>query len=193
MLLLFYARLVYHPNITILTKFSKGGHLKMLQKLKERKGQDGFTIIEVLIVLAIAGLIMLVVFLAVPALQRNSRNTQRNNDVASIVGAMNEYINNSGGQLPASCTGATPCAFLANAKLGYFAADTNTNFVYTRNASATAVVAPTNIENIAVGSFSTCNSTGTAASTTNATSRSVAIVYLVETGSGTQAQCKTIQ
>jgi prepilin-type N-terminal cleavage/methylation domain-containing protein len=37
----------------------------MLNKIQKRK-EDGFTIIEVLIVLAIAGLIMLVVFLAVP-------------------------------------------------------------------------------------------------------------------------------
>ena len=43
-----------------------------------KKRAEGFTIIEVLIVLAIAGLILLVVFLAVPALQRNARNTQRN-------------------------------------------------------------------------------------------------------------------
>jgi prepilin-type N-terminal cleavage/methylation domain-containing protein len=41
------------------------------------KKADGFTIIEVMIVLAIAGLIMLVVFLAVPSLQRNSRNEPR--------------------------------------------------------------------------------------------------------------------
>ena len=59
------------------------GHLHM-SNIKNRK--DGFTIIEVLIVLAIAGLIMLIVFLAVPALQRNSRNTQRKNDVANILG-----------------------------------------------------------------------------------------------------------
>ena len=40
----------------------------MLNKIK--KDNKGFTIIEVLIVLAIAGLIMLTVFLAVPSLQR---------------------------------------------------------------------------------------------------------------------------
>ena len=40
----------------------------MLNKLK-KSDKDGFTIIEVMIVLAIAGLILLIVFLAVPALQ----------------------------------------------------------------------------------------------------------------------------
>jgi prepilin-type N-terminal cleavage/methylation domain-containing protein len=38
----------------------------MLKKLK--KSDSGFTIIEVMIVLAIAGLILLIVFLAVPAM-----------------------------------------------------------------------------------------------------------------------------
>jgi prepilin-type N-terminal cleavage/methylation domain-containing protein len=44
----------------------------MLGNLKKYKtGHDGFTIIEVLIVLAIAGLIMVVVFLAVPNLEKS--------------------------------------------------------------------------------------------------------------------------
>lgn len=60
----------------------------------------GFTIIEVLIVLAIAGLILLIVFLAVPALQRNSRNTQYKNDAAALIGAATEFSNNSQGAIP---------------------------------------------------------------------------------------------
>lgn len=71
----------------------------MRSKLGKSKSQ-GFTIIEVLIVLAIAGLILLIVFLAIPALQRNSRNTQRNNDVASLLGGMSEYVTNNNGRLP---------------------------------------------------------------------------------------------
>jgi prepilin-type N-terminal cleavage/methylation domain-containing protein len=59
--------------------------------LKHRRG--GFTIIEVMIVLAIAGLILLIVFLAVPALQRNSRNYQRKVAVNAAWSAMHEYYN----------------------------------------------------------------------------------------------------
>lgn len=73
----------------------------MLSKYRQKR-QEGFTIIEVLIVLAIAGLILLVVFLAVPALQRNNRNTQRDNDVANILGGLSEYVNNNSGRLPAT-------------------------------------------------------------------------------------------
>jgi prepilin-type N-terminal cleavage/methylation domain-containing protein len=79
---------------------NKGGHLNMLSNIKKRT--EGFTIIEVLIVLAIAGLILLIVFLAVPALQRNSRNTQRKNDAAAILGSANEFMNNNNGTAPTS-------------------------------------------------------------------------------------------
>ena len=48
-----------------------------------RKQKDeGFTIIEVVLVLAIAALIMLMVFIALPELQRNQRDTERKNDIS---------------------------------------------------------------------------------------------------------------
>ena len=73
----------------------------MLQKLKVRQqDRKGFTIIEVMIVLAIAGLIMLIVFLAVPALQRTARNTTRKNDASAIAAAVADFIDNNGGSLP---------------------------------------------------------------------------------------------
>lgn len=71
----------------------------MYQNLKKRT--EGFTIIEVLIVLAIAGLIMLIVFLAVPALQRNSRNNARNNDASRIASAITECLANRNNQTTA--------------------------------------------------------------------------------------------
>lgn len=70
----------------------------MLKKLKDQN--SGFTIIEVLIVLAIVGLIMLIVFMAVPALNRNKRNTQSRNDVALYLGAVQEWSNNNNGNVP---------------------------------------------------------------------------------------------
>lgn len=69
----------------------------MLQKLKKR--ESGFTIIEVLIVLAIAGLIMLIVFLAVPALQRSSRNRGRENDASLLATAINDCVTNNNGKI----------------------------------------------------------------------------------------------
>ncbi len=64
------------------------------------KKSEGFTIIEVLIVLAIAGLIMLIVFLAVPALQRTSKNNQRRSDASHLAGLVNEHMSNNNGKIP---------------------------------------------------------------------------------------------
>ncbi|MCY4010791.1 MAG: type II secretion system protein [Candidatus Saccharibacteria bacterium] len=61
---------------------------------------SGFTIVEVMIVLAIAGLILAVVFIAVPALQRNQRNSARQNDVAYIKAQLNQLVANNGNRLP---------------------------------------------------------------------------------------------
>ena len=59
-----------------------------------------FTIIEVVLVLAIAGLIFLMVFIALPALQRNQRDTQRKNDMSRLKTAMDSYKANNRGKVP---------------------------------------------------------------------------------------------
>ena len=60
----------------------------------------GFTIIEVVLVLAIAGLIFLMVFLALPALQRSQRDTQRKDDLSRLVSAATAFRSNQGGTSP---------------------------------------------------------------------------------------------
>jgi prepilin-type N-terminal cleavage/methylation domain-containing protein len=164
-------------------------------KSKLQKQEKGFTIIEVLIVLAIAGLIILIVFLAVPSLQRNSRNTQRKNDIAALAGAMNEFINNNNGALPATCTaGATGCGddqWVTNA--GTLGSYTNTAIAFTNNTAAPTTVptAPANGDSVTAHSFVKC--AGTTATTTGATRRSVVLLYSVESGGGNfAAQCTEI-
>lgn len=63
------------------------------------KSKKGFTIIEVVLVLAIAGLIFLMVFIALPALQRSQRNTQRRDDYSMLVTAVNNYMASNNGKL----------------------------------------------------------------------------------------------
>ena len=67
---------------------------------KSQGDLGGFTIIEVVLVLAIAGLIFLMVFIALPALQRSQRDTQRRNDLARISTGINNYQTNNNGKLP---------------------------------------------------------------------------------------------
>ncbi len=65
-----------------------------------KTNKKGFTIIEVVLVLAIAGLIFLMVFIALPALQRSQRNTQREDDIARFLTAVNDYQTNNSGKTP---------------------------------------------------------------------------------------------
>ncbi|MFZ1706447.1 MAG: type II secretion system protein [Candidatus Nanogingivalis sp.] len=62
--------------------------------------KPAFTIIEVVLVLAIAGLIFLMVFIALPALQRNQRDTQRKNDIGRVLTAVQKYQANNRGNMP---------------------------------------------------------------------------------------------
>lgn len=64
--------------------------------------KKGFTIIEVVLVLAIAALIFLMVFIALPALQRNQRDQARKQDVTNVAGAVNSYTGNNRGAFPDS-------------------------------------------------------------------------------------------
>jgi len=86
---------------------------KLTNKLNSQKGQSGFTIIEVLIVLAIAGLILVAVLLAVPALQRNQRNTTYKNNANAAAAAVNEFKSNNSGSNPAVATSSTELIALA--------------------------------------------------------------------------------
>lgn len=64
----------------------------------------GFTIIEVVLVLAIAGLIFLMVFIALPALQSGQRDTSRKNDVGAVATAVSNYTANNRGNFPSTGT-----------------------------------------------------------------------------------------
>jgi len=63
---------------------------------------NGFTIIEVVLVLAIAALIFLMVFIALPALQRNQRDTARKTIVGKVASAITSYQSNNRGINPAN-------------------------------------------------------------------------------------------
>jgi len=154
----------------------------MLQKLKQQKS-DGFTIIEVLIVLAIAGLILLIVFLAVPNLQRNSRNTQRKNDVQSILGAISEYESNNAGGLPTAysdgnITGTGSAS--AGVKLGYY-----TDVAFADGKSS--AVGPLSGDTVEIVTGAQCDTGG---KTKAGSARQVAALYQTETSSGFSATCQ---
>jgi prepilin-type N-terminal cleavage/methylation domain-containing protein len=153
---------------------------------KNRKAHDsnrGFTIIEVLIVLAIAGLILLIVFLAVPALQRNSRNTAIKNDVQNVVGGVSEYQGANNGALPKSVTsdGSGSVTYKGSSTTG-----NETSIKIQGSTEVTTVTAaPTSapepgIVNVVLGKK--CNSD-------DPNPRAVSAYYAIETSGDTVLQC----
>lgn len=67
--------------------------------MAKAKSRKGFTIIEVVLVLAVAGLIFLMVFVALPALQRSQKDTQRRDDYSMLSAAISSYSASNNGRL----------------------------------------------------------------------------------------------
>jgi len=75
------------------TYISNGG-------MAHNNSQSGFTLIEVLIVLAIAALVLLIVFLAVPAARRVERDNTRKAFVSFAAAQLDEYYQNNSREFP---------------------------------------------------------------------------------------------
>ena len=163
----------------------------MLSQAPQSKKAQGFTIIEVLIVLAIAGLILLVVFLAVPALQRNSRNTQYRTEASRLLSGAQEFVNNSNGTLPASSGSGTAGSDAASIYDNSNAKNITTLTVV--NPGTTTAVTPTlSTATLETGAKCPTTVSGTSVTpvTTNAPSRSLILIYGIEKNDGTVlAQC----
>ncbi len=71
-------------------------------KKGEKLQNKGFTVIEVSLVLAIAGLIFLMVFVALPGLRASQRDADRREHVASFLESVKKYQTNNRGALPGS-------------------------------------------------------------------------------------------
>lgn len=69
--------------------------------------KKGFTIIEVVLVLAVAGLIFMMVFLGYPALRRSQNDTQRRDQLAALVTQITQYQANNRNRLPESAPATT--------------------------------------------------------------------------------------
>ncbi len=148
----------------------------MLDRIKNRK-QEGFTIIEVLIVLAIAGLIMLIVFLAVPALQRSSRNRGREADASLIASAISECVSNNNGTI-------ANCDAVAANKVSFDGSKVNQ---LTDNPTQSAGV-PAGTNKKAEWKFGyRCN--GSTPTAVGATAREFVVAYKTEGASGDLARC----
>ena len=172
----------------------------MFKNLK-KKQEEGFTIIEVLIVLAIAGLILVVVLIAIPQLQRNQRNSARQNDASRVGTSVSNWVsNNNGAVIPAGQAG--EAAFLEDVAndLGglsqYVIVADNANGTLLAAAGAADVDAPVaDFTRIQIVSGAQCDDITAGAddgqaTSTNAAPRQFVIQYQQEDSSGTpQGAC----
>lgn len=139
----------------------------------------GFTIIEVVLVLAIAGLIFLMVFIALPALQSGQRDQARKTDVGSVATAVSNYTSNNRGKFPSTAT------------LSEYAKDISTNSTAPTVLTAFRASVPVKESEIIVVQAAKCSDTGKAeggtanqALTAGTKNQFVIITYL-ESGGGT--------
>lgn len=68
---------------------------------------EAFTLVETLIVLAIAAILLIIVLFAIPALQRASRNTTVKNDADTIAGAVSEFEGSHNNEVPTATSPVT--------------------------------------------------------------------------------------
>lgn len=159
------------------------------------KHHQGFTIIEVVIVLAIASLILLIVFLAVPTLQRNSRNHQYKNEASRILAASQEFSNNNSLNFP-SCSPSYPClSSTANTdpdKILKLSNSKNITLLTLVDPTNAAALTPT-LSNASMQVRARCGTVGGASVTpvtTNVAAKNLIVVYAIENADGTvNAQC----
>lgn len=168
--------------------------LSKLQKLRtEKSSQQGFTIIEVMIVLAIAGLIILIVLLAVPALQRNGRNTAIKNDASAITAGISEFASNNDGSLPLKANSDATTAgtvILKNAGGTEATAKVQSSTVVTIQTDGTVAVVTPKAGELTVTFKTKCPATVTGTTVTPlANNRSSTVIYAIETASATTAKC----
>lgn len=140
-------------------------------KTKLNKPNRGFTIIEVMIVLAIAGLILAIVFIAVPQLQRNTRDNQRQNVASRLKAELETYASNNQGKYPFSAA-VSGSGTLADFQTRYYTTiekkNPSTGNDYSVSFAANDAANPT-ADQILIHRAASCNgenATGTGASTT---------------------------
>jgi prepilin-type N-terminal cleavage/methylation domain-containing protein len=145
--------------------------------VQQKNKEKGFTIIEVVLVLAIAALIFLMVFIALPALQRSQRDTQRKNDMSRVQTAIQNYQSNNRNALPTMNAGFISGYLTVSGDS--FSDPDGTAYSFTANAANNFVPATFTSGKVYYTLNATCN--GEAAQTGKGASK-IAIQYKLEGG-----------
>lgn len=160
----------------------------MKDTLKNRT-LGGFTIIEVMIVLAIAGLIMVIVFLAIPQLQRSQRNNARQAVMNRISTEVNNFASNNNGNIPtvaefnSSPPGAFYTRYISNNASSFTDPTSGATMVFQTWTSDTLNPAPPPTGNLGQVKYQTGRlCAGEASTTTGANGRNFIVMTVLEGG-----------
>lgn len=145
---------------------------------KSLNNRKGFTIIEVVLVLAIAALIFLMIFVALPALQRGQRDTARKEDVGTLAAAVNSYRSNHSGSLPGDWNDLNPYID----KLSQIATD---EITVTEGEGE----GPSALDQAIIYTGATCNDDNEAS---DGSSRQVAVIVVLEAGNSNVKYCQGV-
>jgi type II secretory pathway pseudopilin PulG len=185
--------------------FKRRSPTKLTEQTLKGASGAGFTIVETLIVLAVAGLILLIVFEVIPSVERASINNQRKQDVSLILGAVSQYELKDSGNFPLLCgTVLKHCSASVGSTNDYFLRYVETNLTYYTAVTAVqltpqisgagSVGANANPDTVQVYDFEICDTNGSGgASSTAADYSDVVALYALQTGNGVpQSECQNI-
>jgi prepilin-type N-terminal cleavage/methylation domain-containing protein len=177
------------------------------------KIKDGFTIVETLIVLAVAGLILLIILNAIPALDRSSRNNQTRQDIQLILAAVSRWELNNSGNFPSQPNNTTnPITsntdFLYDVPLTYYnnvidsthPFPTNiilqtTNSIYAAGTTiaSTPFMNTSTLNTVIIANHLKCDSNNDGNATYQGASYSdVVALYSIDTGNNASPQCSEL-
>ena len=150
--------------------------------MQKKLDNKGFTIVEVLIVLAIAGAVLAGILIAVPALQRNSRNIRAKQAANTLVAAIsdNEAANNGSAPVATSATNVLTMTGTGSPVVTTTASVAGVKVV-------TQATAPSaTVGTVYVVTSATCSN---GATTIGASSTQFSVSYAIEASGGTTMGC----
>lgn len=154
--------------------------------------ETGFTIVETIIVLAAAGLILLLVLLAIPNLQRNGRNNQRNQDAQTILQAVSHYELNHAGNVPSQSQLRNFINSYEKDQLTYYSlTGISVNLTSPSNGIQNYPSAAVGLDSIQIVNHAKCVAGGTATNQGAGYSDVVAL-YSIETAHGKSSHCQQL-
>lgn len=163
------------------------------------KRAGGFTAIEILLALTIAGIIIMLAFQTIPVLQRNSRNNDRKQDVAAVLEAVSHWQLNHSGNIPNNPSD----DFMRNAQLYYydqtlisFNSTPATGIAINPQIPSAALIpgeSNSSLDSVYIYNYRKCSPDANGLSTNRGAGyNDIVALYSIETRAGSVSQCREL-